>query len=98
MRRHPQQVSPSQSQPRGVPWVFNTGSSRLAHVQVKDGRGGRLGGGQLAGVDGVDDRARVAQLDARAHAVAPARPPAQGEQRAAESAWVSRSFMREPTP
>ena len=46
-------------------------------MQVEDGRGGGLGRQQLAGVDAVDDGARVAQLDATAHAVAPARPPAQ---------------------
>ena len=46
-------------------------------MEAEDGGGGGLGGGELPGVDGVDDGARVAQLDAAAHAIAPARPPAQ---------------------
>lgn len=44
-------------------------------MQAEDGRCSGLGGGQLSAVDGVDDGARVAQLDARAHAIAPASPP-----------------------
>jgi hypothetical protein len=44
-------------------------------MQAEDGRCGGLGGGQLSAVDGVDDGARVAQLDARAHAIAPTSPP-----------------------
>ena len=46
------------------------------HMKAEDGGGGGLRAGELARVDGVDDGARVAQLDAAAHAVAPARPPA----------------------
>lgn len=34
-----------------------------AHMQAEDGGGGRLGRVELAAVDGVDDCARVAQLD-----------------------------------
>ena len=45
-------------------------------MKAEDGGGGGLRAGELARVDGVDDGARVAQLDAAAHAVAPARPPA----------------------
>ena len=45
-------------------------------MEAEDGGGGGLCAGELARVDGVDDGARVAQLDAAAHAVAPARPPA----------------------
>lgn len=47
-----------------------------AHMQAEDGGGGRLGGIQLSAVDGIDDGARVAQLDARTHTIAPTCPPA----------------------
>lgn len=44
-------------------------------MEVEDGEVGGVGCSQLAAVDGVNDGASVVQLDARAHAIAAARPP-----------------------
>lgn len=47
-----------------------------AHMKAEDGGGGGLGRIQLAAVDGIDNGTCVAQLDSRAHTVAPTCPPA----------------------
>ena len=61
-------------QPTPMPYPFSLPFSRSAHLQAEHGHRFVVCALQLPAVNGVDDGAGVAQLEAAAHAVRAARP------------------------